>query len=417
MLENLTVAYQDFLAFAKANPIVAGVVSLWGLTVVTFLCRTLPSKIYNAVKKQVTTHLVVNSCDEVYLELLEWVSANKMHSWVRNLNFNNAKQAWVGDDWRAVPMISIGYGTTMFMFRGRLFFMNRVKEQANATSKVKEVITLTLLGRSHKVFEQLFGKIKKEYKEDDRVKIYRWDTSDWRSLNSQRKRGIDTVITDAGVKESIVDHIETFVAEKDWFNDHGIPYRTGILLYGPPGTGKTSLIKAICSKYEKDLYLLNLQDMADKGLLEALSTVPEKCVVVIEDIDTLGLKNRSVNKELKADGSDSDKLDMNGLFSSMTLGGLLNAIDGPASAEGRILIATTNHVEKLDPALVRAGRFDLKREIGYLNDETLREYLTRFFPDIEYEGTIKDSVPTSTLQQLVFENRKDPTNILKEVLQ
>ena len=150
------------------------------------------------------------------------------------------------------------------------------------------------------------------------------------------------------------------------------------MLSGPPGTGKTSLVKALCSYYNKDLYIVNLINMNDNILRDALSSVPEGAIVVIEDIDAGGI---GITREVGTIAAGPGETE----FMGTTLSGVLNAIDGVASGEGRILIATTNHIENLDQALIREGRFDLKASIGYMTDETYREYLGRFY-DVDFSG-------------------------------
>jgi chaperone BCS1 len=78
------------------------------------------------------------------------------------------------------------------------------------------------------------------------------------------------------------------------------------------------------------------------------------------------------------------------------------------TAHGRILIATTNHVEKLDPALVRAGRIDLKLEIGFVNNEILKGFIDNFFPENKLnisEIKLKNNLTIATLQNLILEEK------------
>ncbi|KAG1229889.1 hypothetical protein G6F68_019341 [Rhizopus microsporus] len=73
--------------------------------------------------------------------------------------------------------------------------------------------------------------------------------------------------------------------------------------------------------------------------------------------------------------------DNQGYQSMITFSGLLNALDGVASAEERIIFLTTNHVEKLDPALIRPGRVDLKEYLGNASDYQIRKMFLRFYDD------------------------------------
>ncbi|XLU65805.1 hypothetical protein S245_025014, partial [Arachis hypogaea] len=105
----------------------------------------------------------------------------------------------------------------------------------------------------------------------------------------------------------------------------------GYLLYGPPGTGKSNLIAAMTNYLNYDLYDLDLSAVPTNRELKNL---------------VLNMSNRSI---------------------LVTLSGLLNAIDGLWSCcgEERIMVFTTNHKEKLDPALLRPGRMDMHIHLSY----------------------------------------------------
>lgn len=71
----------------------------------------------------------------------------------------------------------------------------------------------------------------------------------------------------------------------------------------------------------------------------------------------------------------------------LTLSGLLNALDGVSSSEERIIFMTTNYIERLDPALIRPGRVDMKTYIGHASDDQLSRAFDRFFPRPDISGT------------------------------
>lgn len=87
--------------------------------------------------------------------------------------------------------------------------------------------------------------------------------------------------------------------------------------------------------------------------MSLFSNLPKECIVLLEDVDSAGLENRGQTLKLDKDGKPQ-------ATQKISLSGLLNAIDGVAAPEGRILIMTTNHLDKLDPALIRPGRVDMK---------------------------------------------------------
>ncbi|MEL6318098.1 MAG: AAA family ATPase, partial [Pseudomonadota bacterium] len=136
-------------------------------------------------------------------------------------------------------------------------------------------------------------------------------------------------------------------------------------LYGPPGTGKTSLIRAVAGAVGLDLAIVDLsgKTLDDAGLRAAVASAPRRAALVLEDVDA-AFRGRARDE---ASGG-------------ITFSGLLNALDGLAAQEGRIVFMTTNHREALDPALIRPGRADLHLELGLIGPAEAAALFARFFP-------------------------------------
>lgn len=242
-----------------------------------------------------------------------------------------------------------------------------------------------------------------------------------------------TVVLDAKQKVQVLADINEYLhpATPRWYANRGIPLRRGYLFHGPPGTGKTSLSFALAGVFGLDIYVISLLEptLTEEDLSALFNSLPRRCVVLLEDIDTAGLSRpleeaaaaadtttipTSNNSDPKDDNEDSkdgnrkgrgdrkgapkpaaagigsatvadlarelkkqgnDANDKKGI----SLSGLLNAIDGVASHEGRVLIMTTNKPETLDDALIRPGRVDL--QVGFTNatQEQARELFERMF--------------------------------------
>lgn len=120
---------------------------------------------------------------------------------------------------------------------------------------------------------------------------------------------------------------------------------------------------------EYNICVLNLSErgLTDDRLNHLLSNVPERSIMLLEDIDA------AFNKRAQSD--------QQGYQSMITFSGLLNALDGVASAEERIIFLTTNHIEKLDPALIRPGRVDMKVQLGDATESQIRGMFSRFYQD------------------------------------
>ena len=109
-------------------------------------------------------------------------------------------------------------------------------------------------------------------------------------------------------------------------------------------------------------------------LMDALKTAPRDSIVLLEDVDC-ALSPRVRQQYL--DIVESMKGDHH--FTCVTLSGLLNAIDGVAAQEGRILFMTTNHRERLDPALIRPGRVDVQIHLQNASKSAAGELFDQFF--------------------------------------
>lgn len=405
MLTQLNAHFAELLTFAKANPIVASAFGLWGLSAVTFLLRDIPSQIWYFVLRQCTTTLDLNSQDKIYYEFLEWISENKFHKFIRTMNLNNrmGNGKYGGYEGNKVKGMSIGYGKIWFVHKGHIFWMIREKQAGTISDLVKETISLTVIGRNQTIFKEFFEIVKAKANKDKLfTKVYGFVDGDWNVPVRQFKRNFETVVLEDHVEKKLFDTLDSFITSMDWYIKNGVPYRIGILLQGPPGTGKTTIIKALCAKYDRPLYSLNLSSLSDDQLLYALSSTPEKSIVAIEDIDTQGIR---VDRK----GNNAQK------ESKLTLSGLLNALDGVVSAENRIIIATTNHPETLDPALIREGRFDLILEIGNLTKESFIKYMSKMYENFEYPlwFDFPEGVSPAKVQKLVFENQNDYAKVIE----
>jgi len=196
------------------------------------------------------------------------------------------------------------------------------------------------------------------------------------------------------VKDKLVGDISDFLdpATRRWYSKRGIPYQRGYLLYGPPGTGKSSLSLSIAGKFDLDIYILNLSSINDNDLKALFASLPRHCVVLLEDVDAASSK-RSADTDTNP-GQNGSRPSSKTDGGKVSLSTLLNVLDGVGSPEGRVLIMTTNHIERLDQALIRPGRADEKFEFQLADEKTMVQLFRYVFlegDDPEPGKTVEDS--------------------------
>ncbi|SMR51961.1 unnamed protein product [Zymoseptoria tritici ST99CH_3D1] len=241
-------------------------------------------------------------------------------------------------------------------------------------------------------------------------------------------RNLDSVSMEAAKKASMVTDMTTYLASQKWYADRGIPRRRGYCLYGPPGTGKTSIACALAGHFGIALIIISLSTpgMSDASLQMMFDALPTRCIVLLEDIDSAGIKRERV-----AEPADDDQAGRHyGVYrqsppnpANVTLSGLLNAIDGVGAHEGRILLATTNSPDSLDPALVRPGRIDMKILFAYASAEVSESLFLHIFQDTEgrtphhglaalankFSALIpEDQLSPAEVQNFLLAHRNDP---------
>ncbi|KAJ5115627.1 hypothetical protein N7526_011508 [Penicillium atrosanguineum] len=111
-----------------------------------------------------------------------------------------------------------------------------------------------------------------------------------------------------------------------------------------------------------DIYVLSIPSVNDLSLKTLFNGLPDRCVVLLEDIDAVG---SALSRGLVAGGSKESSDEGQGV----TLSGLLNVLDGVGSQESRVVIMTTNRKGDLDYALTRPGRVDLEVEFQLADRE------------------------------------------------
>lgn len=278
-----------------------------------------------------------------------------------------------------------GPGKHILRFRNTFLMVDRVRETKSmdiTQGRPWETITLTTLYSKRHIFEDLFKEahLLAQQSTEGKTIVYTTRGPTWEKFGEpRRKRPLESVVLDQGVKERVLGDVKDFLGSAKWYYDRGIPYRRGYLLHGPPGGGKSSFIQSLAGELDYNIAMLNLSErgLTDDRLSYLLTIIPRRTLVLLEDADA-AFSNRRTQTD--ADGYQG---------ANVTFSGLLNALDGVASAEERVLFLTTNHVERLDAALVRPGRVDMTVRVGDATRWQADKLWVRFYGELESQGLYK----------------------------
>jgi len=241
-----------------------------------------------------------------------------------------------------------------------------------------------------------------------------YTTECWREYEFESTRTFTNIFFEE--KDSVLKKINFFINNKQWYYDNGIPYSIGFGLHGPPGTGKTSFFKCLANLTGRHIIVISLKLVKTKRQLEDFffenkynennkkQTIGfDKKIIIFEDIDCIGdivmKRHARSNKKTKSkitnsdsignvlqkiehgDDSSTDDMVMNvpPQEPPLTLDDILNLWDGLKETPGRMLGISSNHYNKLDPALIRPGRIDVTIQLDNASHDIMEEMFIHYY--------------------------------------
>ncbi|OWM83865.1 hypothetical protein CDL15_Pgr004296 [Punica granatum] len=246
----------------------------------------------------------------------------------------------------------------------------------------------------------------------------------WQSVNLDHPATFETLAIDLEAKKAIIEDLEKFVKRKELYRKVGKAWKRGYLLYGPPGTGKSSLVAAMANYLNFDIYDLELSEVrSNSALRKALIRTSNRSILVVEDIDcSIKLPDRHGQPTTRVFNHRGRLIRED---RGVTLSGLLNFVDGLWSTCGdeRIIVFTTNHIDKLDPALLRPGRMDVHIHMSYCTPEGFRTLASNYlgitchplFTEVEALILKTRVTPAEVGEQLM--RHEDPDPALKGLIE
>jgi len=367
--------YETFIQPISQNQVVTGLSFTALLGALGYQFRRIPGYLENAVRRATVVSLSVNSSDPTYTWIERWLAAHPYSNRAKRVilrsyddDGDRAGYAGAASQWALSP----GDGLHWFWWRKHFIWLSRNTETpparvAAAQRQRIETIHLNTFGRSQATLRAIIEDARQAARTKDIVSIRLW-RGYWAPVRGKRPRSMDTIVLQKGQIERVLAAFRAFESSSADYMRKGIPYRLGCLFKGPGGTGKTSLVFAIAGLLRRPVCLLNLGSVADDdALFSAVIDAPADAIILIEDIDCAGSSHtRKTSEKSETPQPRSNNPSPPAEREGVTKGGLLNALDGVVTPDGRIFVMTTNHPELLDPALVRPGRADVVEDFQFL---------------------------------------------------
>lgn len=375
---------QTLLETLNQNPFFSGGLSLMVVGTAAALLHKVPGQLWTFLQRRLSITVEVPDRDPAFRWLQVWLAAQPYAGRARDLSlattwvpadaesdsavvFDPDDSAATGPNSRVKFLLSPAPGTHLMLYRNRLLILKRSRRdlQNGNNRTFQENLSLQVLGGSRALIEQLLAEARMlACPRTPGVSIMTARYESWETTSWQPRRPLESLVLADGALEDLLDDLGTFYASRSWYVQRGVPHRRGYLLHGPPGNGKTTLVLAAAGELNLSVAVLSLSNrlLSDDALRSLVDALPPATLLLIEDVDCV----------FKSERTTTDQ-------TGVTLSGLLNALDGVSSREGRVLFLTTNHPERLDPALIRPGRVDRKVELGNATPDQARRLFLWFF--------------------------------------
>lgn len=354
-----------------------------------YYLKSIPGKIYKKIRSRLIYKVTIYQYDDLYTAFEDWLYRNhsKLYRDVEALSNVDSKNIVYRQDGDAF----------IINYKGKKIVISQNSEKLDKSGvslkemRFKKWVIMGIKARTQ--ITQLLNDILQMYllnQDEGKLRIFTHSTyGDWYYKDTKKVKPITDVIIDEDLKNDIINDVSEFISEEKKYIDLGIPYKRTYLLVGPPGTGKTTLALAIAQHLRRSVYYLSLNCFDDDSQLRrAFNDIKSESIILIEDIDRVFNGRENVE-------------------SKITFSALLNNMDGALSKHSVITIVTTNHIEKLDPALIRPGRADLIREIPLATEREVSKYFTLFYEKpilLEFPGKI---ISMAQVQEICLRNKRD----------
>lgn len=350
--------------------------------------KDFPKAIWKRIKRLFVFVVTIEQTDELFDYLERWFQdnhSNKYRDVLATINYKNfainGNKVDEENNFSDIPPEGVEYRHNqdiIFITKNNVIIkVDKGRDKLENAKSLKDLyfdkykISVFFFKKRIQMFLDEVVKYNQQFKGVNQgISIYVPNYAMWRRVRMLNSKKVDDVILDKNIKKSILNTISLFSEREEWYKKRFIPWTYGLLFWGSPGNGKTSLALALAHYLKRDIYAFIASEIEGDNCLNRLySAIGNNAIVLIEDVDSIFLENRKSKDH------------------EITFSSLLNCIDGIHYKEGIITIMTTNHFDRLDEALIRPGRIDMRVNFENPKEPQVKEYLELFY------GTKFNGVP------------------------
>lgn len=399
------------------NEFASGGLIVGGASYLVYTLRRIPAMIWDWTVRMTTVTLEVPDRYQSFHWFVSWAKDQRSIVRVDNYTLSDMPNQY-GPNVRRRELPGSAQSTLfplnvnqLFVYRGKLAIVyverQELEQGSHGNRFFHDTLYVRLIPGSKADVSHLIDHVYNEYRQDQRqyVVVLINCYGSWDKVPPMAKRRPDSVYLRDGMLESLIADAQEFFDSEQWYAERGIPWRRGYFFTGAPGNGKSTVAVCLASVLDLPICFLNLSTCDEEDLQSLFNEAPPAALIVIEDVDCMNATVKNRESAGERDQTESR--------SRLSLSTLLNSLDGIGAQEGRLIVMTSNHPEKLDPALIRPGRIDRIIEFQNPDREIARRMFERFFPDasedlcLRFMDLADGSRSAAELQNQLLTNRHD----------